>query len=85
MSAIHPTPVGSPRGIILSLPAPQDENLLPPHVAAALERVRGGADLMPKWQLDRVIKEELGEDWRSKFLSFDDEPIAAASIGQVGV
>ena len=40
---------------------------------------------MPKWQLDRVIKEELGEDWRSKFLSFDDEPIAAASIGQVGV
>ena len=50
---------------------------------AALETVRQGADVMPKRQLQRVIASELGPDWRSKLASFDDEPMAAASIGQV--
>ncbi len=30
-----------------------------------------------------MLKSELGEDWRSKFKTFDEKPIAAASIGQV--
>ena len=49
----------------------------------ALERVRAGADVMPKGQLEQVIVAEVGPDWRSKVASFEDEPLAAASIGQV--
>ena len=50
---------------------------------AALERVRAGADIMPRGQLESVISAELGPEWRSKLKEFDDEPLAAASIGQV--
>lgn len=49
----------------------------------ALERVRAGADVMPKRQLEKVISAEAGPDWRSKVATFEDEPLAAASIGQV--
>lgn len=38
---------------------------------------------MPKRQLDKVLVAELGPDWRERLGSFDYEPIAAASIGQV--
>lgn len=38
---------------------------------------------MPKWQLNQVLDSELGPDWQSKLTSFDYEPMAAASIGQV--
>jgi len=31
----------------------------------------------------RVMVKEFGPDWRSKILSFDNKPFAAASIGQV--
>ncbi len=30
-----------------------------------------------------MMQAELGNDWRSKFASFEDQPFAAASIGQV--
>lgn len=61
----------------------QDESLIPPQVQAALERVRAGADVMPRRQLEGVLVQELGADWRSKLAEFDPEPRAAASIGQV--
>lgn len=51
----------------------------------ALESVRQGADVMPKRQLMKVIEAELGPNWRDQLKSFDDEPIASASIGQVYV
>jgi aarF domain-containing kinase len=38
---------------------------------------------MPKSQLNQVLNAELGPDWSSKLHSFDYEPLAAASIGQV--
>lgn len=53
-------------------------------MTAALERVRAGADIMPRRQLEAVLKAELGADWRSLLADFEDEPLAAASIGQVG-
>ena len=49
----------------------------------ALERVRAGADVMPQRQLEKVIAAEAGPNWRSKVATFEDEPLAAASIGQV--
>lgn len=48
-----------------------------------MERVRQHANVMPKWQLEKVMVGELGGAWREKFSMFDDEPMAAASIGQV--
>lgn len=56
---------------------------MPGPLATALERVRSGADVMPKRQLYSQLESELGADWRSKFREFDERPIAAASIGQV--
>ncbi len=49
----------------------------------ALERVRAGADVMPQGQLHKVIEAELGVNWRNRMATFEDEPLAAASIGQV--
>lgn len=52
-------------------------------ILAALDIVRQGADVMPRSQLDSVLDAELGPEWSSKLSSFDYEPLAAASIGQV--
>ncbi|CAH1434219.1 unnamed protein product [Lactuca virosa] len=52
-------------------------------ILAALDIVRQGADIMPRSQLNQVLESELGPNWSSKLKSFDYEPLAAASIGQV--
>ncbi|KAL6223320.1 hypothetical protein ACLB2K_006707 [Fragaria x ananassa] len=61
----------------------QDESLVPAPILAALDIVRQGADVMPRAQLNQVLDAELGPDWSSKLTSFDYEPLASASIGQV--
>lgn len=61
----------------------QDETLLHPDLLRILERVRQSADFMPVWQMERVMRKEIGEDWKTKMASFEDKPFAAASIGQV--
>ncbi|KAK2993071.1 hypothetical protein RJ640_025726 [Escallonia rubra] len=61
----------------------QDESLVPAPILAALDIVRQGADVMPRSQLNQVLNAELGPEWSSKLTSFDYEPMAAASIGQV--
>ena len=72
----------------------QDESVVPPAIARALERVREGADVMPAGQLMGAVEAHLGKDWRApngsienggnvEVLAFSDEPLAAASIGQV--
>ena len=38
---------------------------------------------MPLWQIDQVMQEEFGKNWREKFSVFENDPMAAASIGQV--
>lgn len=58
-------------------------DFLPQEFADILAQLRSDADHMPAHQLESVMRAELGEDWRDKFQSFDDTPIAAASIGQV--
>ncbi len=67
-------------GQMLSL---EGEDLLSPEVAEALAQLRDNADAMPREQLLEVLGREYGADWRSRFGDFDEEPIAAASIGQV--
>lgn len=61
----------------------QDDAMLPPGLQAALERVRAGADVMPRKQLEQALTSELGPNWRSRLADFDPQPVAAASIGQV--
>ena len=62
----------------------QDETLLAPSLARALEQVRQGADAMPHYQLQAKMDKELGVGWEeTKFVSFEKSPFAAASIGQV--
>jgi aarF domain-containing kinase len=61
----------------------QDESVIPPQISRALERVRQGADIMPRKQLEKVLTGEQGPGWKSRLAEFDDLPMAAASIGQV--
>jgi aarF domain-containing kinase len=61
----------------------QDEELVPPALAEALERVRAAADFMPRAQLEKALTNELGQGWRERLAEFDYTPVAAASIGQV--
>ena len=58
-------------------------DVLPPELTAILARLREQADFMPPRQLDTVLAEEWGKDWRRNFRRFEPRPIAAASIGQV--
>ncbi len=50
---------------------------------ATLARLQDAAPPMPQAQVRAIMTEELGTDWRSKFVEFSDRPAAAASIGQV--
>ncbi len=67
-------------GQLLSM---EGEHLLPREFSAALALLRDSADIMPPAQLRRILGREYGKGWESKFESFDLEPDAAASIGQV--
>ncbi|EIE97761.1 ABC1 kinase family protein [Saccharomonospora glauca] len=49
----------------------------------ALTRLQAAAPPMPARQTHRVLAEQLGRSWIKRFAEFDDEPAAAASIGQV--
>lgn len=49
----------------------------------ALTRLQAAAPPMSGKQTDRVLAEQLGRSWRDRFREFEDEPTAAASIGQV--
>ena len=63
------------------------EAALPEDIAgpyrAALTKLQEAAPALPAATVHAVLAEQLGEDWRSQFTSFDDQPAAAASIGQV--
>ena len=49
----------------------------------ALTRLQEAAPPMAPAVMHRVLDEQFGTSWRSRFKSFDDVPAAAASIGQV--
>jgi predicted unusual protein kinase regulating ubiquinone biosynthesis (AarF/ABC1/UbiB family) len=63
------------------------EAALPEEAAApyreALTRLQEAAPPMAPSTMHRVLDEQFGTSWRSRFASFDDQPAAAASIGQV--
>jgi aarF domain-containing kinase len=57
--------------------------MIPPEIHQVLQRVQDSADYMPASQRNKVLERNLGPAWRELFDSFEDVPIAAASIGQV--
>lgn len=63
------------------------EAALPEEVAgpyrATLTRLQDAAPPMPAETVHAVLADQLGPDWRDRFTEFDDDPAAAASIGQV--
>ncbi|KAF8658435.1 hypothetical protein AX16_001986 [Volvariella volvacea WC 439] len=61
----------------------QDTHVLPPEVDKIFRRVQDSAHYMPDWQMEKVLKSSLSDDWLSNFHQFDRIPFAAASIGQV--
>jgi predicted unusual protein kinase regulating ubiquinone biosynthesis (AarF/ABC1/UbiB family) len=67
-------------GQLLSL---ESADILPPEFSEALAMLRASADTMPSSQVRRVLGREYGAGWEARFRSFDLEPVASASIGQV--
>ncbi len=49
----------------------------------ALAKLQNAAPAMPPATVNRLMAEQLGTGWRSRFANFDDVAAAAASIGQV--
>src|SRR6516164_1372189 len=49
----------------------------------ALTKLQKDAPPLPAHKVHRVLDAQLGTKWRGRFSSFDDTPVASASIGQV--
>jgi predicted unusual protein kinase regulating ubiquinone biosynthesis (AarF/ABC1/UbiB family) len=49
----------------------------------ALTKLQKDAPPLPAAKVHRVLDGQLGTKWRDRFTSFDDTPVASASIGQV--
>ncbi|WP_445170534.1 macrolide-binding ATPase MABP-1 [Mycolicibacterium sp. Dal123E01] len=49
----------------------------------ALTKLQKDAPPLPAAKVHRVLDGQLGTKWRERFISFDDTPVASASIGQV--
>ena len=59
-----------------------DDNMINPQLQKIFERVRQSADFMPARQMEGILVQEFGPEWRSKLSDFQDKPFAAASIGK---
>jgi ubiquinone biosynthesis protein len=58
-------------------------DLLPTPYLVALARLQDRVEPFPGEEAKRIVSEELGERVELAFASFEDEPMAAASLGQV--
>lgn len=67
-------------GQLISMDA---SDVLPEELTDLLSRLRSDAKSMPKEELIKLLTEQWGEQWQSRFIQFPMQPIAAASIGQV--
>ena len=63
------------------------EAALPPEIAepyrVTLTRLQESAPPLPAQTIHKVLAGDMGEQWRASFAGFDDQSVAAASIGQV--
>src|SRR3989442_4914978 len=58
-------------------------DIVPPDILVELQKLQDDVSPIPYTEVERVIREELGVTIEQAFLEFDQQPTAAASIGQV--
>jgi ubiquinone biosynthesis protein len=58
-------------------------DIVPPDILVELQKLQDDVTPIPYADVERVIREELGVTIEQAFLEFDEQPTAAASIGQV--
>jgi ubiquinone biosynthesis protein len=58
-------------------------DVLPPDIITELRGLQDDVRPFPYEEVERVIREDLGQPIERLFIEFDPEPLAAASIGQV--
>jgi ubiquinone biosynthesis protein len=58
-------------------------DIVPPDIIAELRSLQDDVSPFPYGDVERVVREELGQPIERLFLEFDNRPLAAASIGQV--
>lgn len=58
-------------------------DLLPPSVLGPLETLQDNVDPVGFEEIDAQLKRNLGSDYRERFSSLDEKPLASASIAQV--
>lgn len=77
--------LGEMKGAVMKVGqiASQYKDVFPPEVAKALEKLQKDAPPMPFAQIKRQVERELGKPLEKLYRQFDEQPFAAASIGQV--
>ncbi len=77
--------LGEMKGAVMKVGqiASQYKDIFPPEVAKAISKLQRQAPPMPFSAIQKQLEKELGQPIDNLFTSFDREPFAAASIGQV--
>lgn len=58
-------------------------DILPPAYMEALTRLQDDVEPVPIGEIEKVLHDELGVRMSKAFVAFDEQPLAAASLGQV--
>lgn len=77
--------LGEMKGAVMKVGqiASQYKDIFPPEVAKAIAKLQRQAPAVPFSAIQQQVEKELGKPLLQAFQSFDQQPFAAASIGQV--
>lgn len=77
--------LGEMKGAVMKVGqiASQYKDIFPPEVSRAISKLQRQAPAMPFAEIKAQVEKELGKPIQQIFKSFDEQPFAAASIGQV--
>ena len=77
--------LGEMKGAVMKVGqiASQYKDIFPPEVARAIAKLQRQAPAIPFAEIKQQVEKELGKSLTQAFQSFDEQPFAAASIGQV--
>ena len=77
--------LGEMKGAVMKVGqiASQYKDIFPPEVAKAIAKLQRQAPAMPFADIKKQVEKELGKPLEQVFKSFEEQPFAAASIGQV--
>ncbi|WP_180009518.1 AarF/ABC1/UbiB kinase family protein [Acinetobacter sp. YH16057] len=77
--------LGEMKGAVMKVGqiASQYKDIFPPEVAKAISKLQRQAPAMPFAEIKAQVEQELGKPLVQIFKSFEEQPFAAASIGQV--